>query len=79
MPHIKASGCTMCCQPIITNPVIFKKLTWADVKYPPHELSKVSNLGWGNPLEKSSKPGRKLSFALPNFEKNIALAFFKAA
>ena len=34
MPHIEASGCIMCSQPITTNLVIFKILTWADVKYP---------------------------------------------
>ena len=34
MPHRKASGRIMRCQPIITSSIIFKKLIWVDVKYP---------------------------------------------
>ena len=51
-----------------------------------NELLGVSDLGGGSPLANIFAPARgffesalKLMLALPNFEKNTALAFLKAA
>jgi len=52
----------------------------------PNKLLGVSDLGGGSPLANIFAPARgffesalKLMLALPNFEKNTALAFLKAA
>ena len=65
-------------QPIITRPIILKKLIWVDVKDPLTNFWGDKS-GLGKPSNLLFEPGQIMLPIPPNFEKNIALAFLKAA
>jgi hypothetical protein len=77
MPHMKVSGCIMGCQPIIISLVIFKKLTWADIKHPLTNFGDVKS-GLDGPSKIFLNPTKTCCPPRPT-SKKIALAFLKAA
>ena len=66
----------MRCQPIITSPIIFKKLIWVDVKDPLTNF-RGDKSGLGKPSKFIFEPGQIMLPIPPNFEKKHCPCIFE--